>query len=93
MTDYKVDLVEDNISEFHVEFKGPVDSEIAQHALKLARIEWSPVAPRSCLLRGVFCLRTVLARLLISPLSLSLSLSLYLLLAFPSMPSMPFFFF
>lgn len=27
MSDWKVDLVNDNISEFHVQFKGPGDSE------------------------------------------------------------------
>mgnify|MGYP001810611692 CR=1 FL=1 len=27
MSDWKVELVDDNISEFHVQFRGPADSE------------------------------------------------------------------
>lgn len=29
MTDYKVELIDDNVSNFQVEFKGPKDSELA----------------------------------------------------------------
>lgn len=38
MTDFKVDLVEDNISEMHIQFKGPVDSK----SLLLAVVLGSP---------------------------------------------------
>lgn len=35
MSDWKVELVEDNISEFHVEFHGPKDSEFARDVPRL----------------------------------------------------------
>lgn len=40
MSDWKVDLVNDNISELYVEFKGPPDSELSM--LQTAAVVLSP---------------------------------------------------
>ena len=42
MTDFKVELVEDNISEMHVEFRGPKDSAWLGWILLLTASSYSP---------------------------------------------------